>query len=153
MDSLYYCTKCGKPLHVYNNKVPNDKVCTCCCQIHKKLPVPEKYIDYIYESMPTFNDELSEEFVNEILKRAPIFDESLSWFKRKDELKQKQSENYQKIKAVQQQAANVPKCPTCQSTNIRRMGGVERGASIWTFGLFSKKINKTFKCNNCGYTW
>lgn len=49
--------------------------------------------------------------------------------------------------------ANVPKCPTCQSTNIRKMGGVERGASILTFGLFSKKINKSFKCNNCGYTW
>ena len=46
-----------------------------------------------------------------------------------------------------------PKCPTCQSINIRKMGGVERGASIWAFGLFSKKINKTFKCNNCGYTW
>lgn len=46
-----------------------------------------------------------------------------------------------------------PKCPTCQSTNIRKMGGVERGASITTFGIFSKKINKTFKCGNCGYTW
>ena len=46
-----------------------------------------------------------------------------------------------------------PKCPTCQSTNIRKMGGIERGASIYAFGLFSKKINKTFKCQNCGYTW
>lgn len=44
-------------------------------------------------------------------------------------------------------------CPTCSSTNIRKMSGVERGASIATFGLFSKKINKTFKCNGCGYTW
>lgn len=33
------------------------------------------------------------------------------------------------------------------------MSGVERGASIATFGIFSKKINKTFKCGNCGYTW
>ena len=46
-----------------------------------------------------------------------------------------------------------PKCPTCQSTNIRKMGGIERGASIYAFGIFSKKINKTFKCQNCGYTW
>ena len=46
-----------------------------------------------------------------------------------------------------------PKCPTCQSTNIRKMGGVERGVSSYAFGLFSKKINKTFKCQNCGYTW
>ena len=27
------------------------------------------------------------------------------------------------------------------------------GASIAAFGIFSKKINKTFKCSNCGYTW
>lgn len=46
-----------------------------------------------------------------------------------------------------------PKCPTCQSTNIKKMGGIERGVSIYAFGLFSKKINKTFKCKNCGYTW
>ena len=46
-----------------------------------------------------------------------------------------------------------PKCPTCQSANIRKMGGIERGASIYAFGIFSKKINKTFKCQNCGYTW
>lgn len=48
---------------------------------------------------------------------------------------------------------NTPKCPTCGSTNIRKISGVERGASIAVFGLFSKKINKTFKCGNCGYTW
>ena len=46
-----------------------------------------------------------------------------------------------------------PKGPTCQSTNIRKMGGIERGISIYAFGIFSKKINKTFKCQNCGYTW
>lgn len=53
----------------------------------------------------------------------------------------------------QTQLQNIPKCPTCGSTNIRKMGGVERGASIAAFGIFSKKINKTFKCGNCGYTW
>jgi predicted nucleic-acid-binding Zn-ribbon protein len=47
----------------------------------------------------------------------------------------------------------APKCPTCQSTNIKKIGELERTGSIAIFGLFSKKINKTFKCNNCGYTW
>ena len=56
-------------------------------------------------------------------------------------------------KAILEEQSRVPKCPTCQSTNIRKMGGVERGASIYAFGIFSKKINKTFKCQNCGYTW
>ena len=39
-------------------------------------------------------------------------------------------------------------CPYCNSSNVRKMGGVERGASIAAFGIFSKKINKTFKCGN-----
>ena len=153
MIELCYCSKCGKPTDVYNDKIPNDESCICCCQTHEKLPIPNKYIKYISGVVPAFNYELTEEFVNEILKKTPNFDETLSWFKRKDELVNKFSNDWQKIKAVQQQALNVPKCPTCQSTNIRKMGGVERGVSIWTFGLFSKKINKTFKCQNCGYTW
>lgn len=49
--------------------------------------------------------------------------------------------------------SNIPKCPTCGSTNIRTIGELERGVSVLSAGLFSKKINKSFKCNNCGYTW
>lgn len=48
---------------------------------------------------------------------------------------------------------SVPKCPTCGSTNIKRISGTERAASVFGLGLFSKKINKSFKCENCGYTW
>ena len=53
----------------------------------------------------------------------------------------------------QQQTTNIPKCPTCGSSNIRKMGVGERTASILGFGILSKKINKTWKCNNCGHTW
>lgn len=49
--------------------------------------------------------------------------------------------------------SNVPKCPTCNSTDIRKIGTGERVASVIGFGLLSKKINKTWKCNNCGHTW
>lgn len=48
---------------------------------------------------------------------------------------------------------NSIKCPTCQSKNVCKMSKLESGASIAMFGIFSKKINKTFKCNSCGYTW
>lgn len=48
---------------------------------------------------------------------------------------------------------HIPKCPTCGSLNVKRIGGIESGASVGMFGIFSKKINKTFKCGNCGYTW
>lgn len=57
------------------------------------------------------------------------------------------------VNAQAQELLNKPKCPTCGSTNIKKIGSIERGASIAAFGIFSKKINKTFKCSNCGYTW
>lgn len=54
---------------------------------------------------------------------------------------------------AQQSNTNIPHCPTCGSSNIRKIGAGERTASILGLGLFSRKINKTWKCNNCGHTW
>lgn len=48
---------------------------------------------------------------------------------------------------------STPHCPTCNSTNIRKIGTGERAVSIIGLGLFSRKINKTWKCNDCGHTW
>lgn len=52
-----------------------------------------------------------------------------------------------------QKFSTGPKCPTCGSTNIRKISTGERMVSVGMLGLFSKKINKSFKCNACGYTW
>lgn len=51
------------------------------------------------------------------------------------------------------QTQNIPKCPTCGSTNIRKIKTGERTASIIGFGIFSRKANKIWKCENCGYLW
>lgn len=72
------------------------------------------------------------------------FETRTQWLKRQEQ---------EKLQRQQQEQAKLPKCPTCGSTNIRKIGSVERGTSIVAFGIFSKKINKTFKCGNCGYTW
>ena len=52
-----------------------------------------------------------------------------------------------------QESSNTPRCPTCQSTNIKSISGLNRGVSVAMLGIFSKKINKSFECKNCGYTW
>jgi hypothetical protein len=44
-------------------------------------------------------------------------------------------------------------CPNCRSTDVKRISATERAASVIGFGLLSKKINKTYKCNKCKYTW
>ena len=64
-----------------------------------------------------------------------------------------QAEQMNAAENVKKAEENTPKCPTCQSTDIRKIGTCERVASVVGFGIFSKKINKTWKCNNCGHTW
>lgn len=67
---------------------------------------------------------------------------------------EKEKQEFKKmLQQLSKSKTNIPKCPTCGSTNIRKIGTGERAASVVGLGLLSKKINKTWKCNNCGHTW
>lgn len=48
---------------------------------------------------------------------------------------------------------NLITCPNCKSTNVQKISGTERAASVLGLGLLSKKIGKSYKCLNCKYTW
>lgn len=54
---------------------------------------------------------------------------------------------------VSNQKDNVPKCPTCSSTNIKKVSGTSKVISVAVFGFLSQKVKKTFHCNSCGYEW
>ena len=47
----------------------------------------------------------------------------------------------------------VPKCPTCQSTNIKKVSTASKAGSVFMWGLLSQKVKKQWHCNNCGYEW
>lgn len=53
----------------------------------------------------------------------------------------------------QSEQSNIPKCPTCGSTNISKISTLNRMVSTGLFGLASSKIGKTHKCNLCGTMW
>lgn len=49
---------------------------------------------------------------------------------------------------------NLPKCPTCSSTNIQKISGGSKAMKVALFGIFAAgAVSKTFKCNKCGYQW
>lgn len=48
---------------------------------------------------------------------------------------------------------HIPKCPTCQSTNIKKISSVSKVAHGFAFGLFSKTAKSQFECNDCHYKW
>ncbi len=145
---LYYCKKCGRMIQMYSN---DEKICDYCQNV--VIPVPDEYT--IGRSKTAINKDLKEQFINEYIKSSPEFDQYL--FDHRDEdLHNRRMENNAKLehsKAILEEQSHQPECPTCHSKNIQRISGVERGASVAMLGLFSKKLNKSFKCKNCGYTW
>ena len=48
---------------------------------------------------------------------------------------------------------NIPKCPTCGSTNIEKISDMKKAAGFLTVGVFSKNFGKTYHCKNCDYKW
>lgn len=46
---------------------------------------------------------------------------------------------------------NIPKCPTCGSTNLSKITATQKVGKAALFGLFAVgDMSKTWKCNNCG---
>lgn len=106
----------------------------------------QKFIDFIYKKYNLFENELfSQEAYDARIKEDQDSEEKTRRYFEECERKG--------IKDMSHTISYKPKCPTCSSTNVQKIGAGERVASVGLFGLFSKKINKTFKCKDCGYSW
>ena len=66
-----------------------------------------------------------------------------------------QRKNAPKVTIVKDGSRYRPliKCPTCSSSNVKSISSSSRILSAGLFGLGSNKINKSFECKTCGYTW
>ena len=151
---LMYCKKCGRV-------VQRAKICDICGSVTYQVPTQYliKDVDFLIDS------KIEDQFIEECVKSSPEFDEYL--FNNRDKIRAQKSAEYERDMAIgdairqgadvktafRNGGQNMPKCPTCGSLNVRHISGGERVASVGFFGIFSKKINKTFKCGNCGYTW
>lgn len=145
-----FCNKCGNI--TLGNRYLEEK-CSICGKV--KIPVPIKYIQ---ENEILTDKELDNKkiiIIEELVKISPEFDQYL--FDHKDETIAKQSAEFnakmEHGKAILEEQTHLPECPTCHSKNVQSISGIKRGASIIGLGIFSKKINKSYKCKHCGYTW
>lgn len=49
---------------------------------------------------------------------------------------------------------NIPKCPTCQSSNIKKISELSKVGSVAVWGVLAAgKVSKQWHCNNCGSEW
>lgn len=65
----------------------------------------------------------------------------------------KSQSTQQNTTSQSQSTPNIPKCPTCGSTNIKKISGAKRWVGTGLFGLASSDLGKTMQCNNCGAKW
>ena len=53
----------------------------------------------------------------------------------------------------QQSQSNIPKCPICGSTNIKKISATKRILSVGTLGLAGSVVGKNQQCKDCGAKW
>lgn len=127
----------------YNEKL-DQLICPFCNNklVDTKLPIEDFHL---IGKVADYNREILDLMI-ELHNNDPIdYQLKLNQFK----LQQEQHEAIRE----QERESSKPHCPYCNSTNVKKISGTERFASIAMLGIFSKKINKSFKCNNCGGTF
>lgn len=56
-------------------------------------------------------------------------------------------------KKLKEAKSNIPRCPICQSSDIKKISGFSKASSVALWGIFSQKVKKQWNCNNCGSEW
>ena len=143
MSFYKYCPKCGD--------------ITCVQEVENCNFCNETYIvtDYEYSLNDLFGDiNKPKEIFEKYVKPNPLFDEELYNKRIALEKKQEEISSYRlRMEKQQAQRANVPKCPTCGSTNVERISTAQKAFGFALVGLFSSNLGKTMHCKNCGYKW
>lgn len=136
------CNKCGRFYICGENKdincVDNYKNCGgIMCDIGMNFN--EANIIRKISSDNTFLDAMIE------LKKNDIIEYNLKMTQFRNQVEQQKNSS--------QASSNKIKCPTCNSTKVKRISGTAKVAGAVAFGLFSKTARSQFQCEKCGYKW
>lgn len=97
----------------------------------------QKKINWKFEHLPQVDiSTLSEDSLKKMQDKANAFDAQY-----RAELEEKEHQKY------------TPRCPTCGSPDLEKIGTASKVLDVAFWGFASGKVKKTFHCNNCGYEW
>lgn len=148
MSKYLYCPICGKIMSKTNKYCQNCK--------GTMTPTESLYDSSYYknksEQMYGFSAKAFKILIQEEASKSVYFDKTKCIYDidmENDYLEYKRNP----IKYSDNEKKNEPKCPTCCSTNIKKISTTSKVFSAAMLGLFSKTAHSQFQCNNCGYKW
>lgn len=152
-DFVSFCPKC-KMEYLYKPFVKNEDKKQVCgykgCDgemIHSKITAEENvYIEHISEDrefLIAMNDLRNTDVI--------AYKEKIAQYKAEFERTHAPLSNDEND--IYKQPSNLPKCPTCNSTNIKKISAVSKAGGMFMFGIFSKTAKSQFQCEDCGYKW
>lgn len=182
MSKIGICTKCGGVFGYPYSPAYINGICIKCQNELIKIDIDvNEWLKILYPNGENYNYTIDEKNQNNKLVNqfnAQIFekyieplgqlDTSLVAYKLNMEKYGRPTDDIEEIhkqireKAIYElhegrriQEENLPKCPTCGSTNIRHISSVERGVNAVLFGLLGNKRKCQFEClnPNCRYRW
>lgn len=152
MSKCYYCPICGIV------STSEREACNYCDSEMYYFESKRDIEYYKSKARKLYNDQIHwrKVVVEEEAKNSPLFEIDQYNFSHSKERRDKVTN-----KAIRQSIqdisnpdkSNIPNCPTCSSTNIKRISGMKRAFHGYAFGVFSKTAFSQFECQNCGYKW
>lgn len=147
-DKAWICTKCGE---IYNIDTLKRPICEYCNNILVQTDITN---DEACMNLYSMNEDEYDNYEKELAcKYGSNYSEAAFKIRRKKIHKdvaeyEKQIDNHQPSKQQ-----STPHCPTCNSTNIKRISAASKAVGVGLFGIFSKTARSQFECKDCGYKW
>lgn len=161
-DKYYYCKTCGHVIETCHlitsypiNAFPRLQCPICYSQLYELNT--EKYINketgFIEYEKPSCGFDRCTPLLEDLKKTGEFSEEVAAekmriWKELKDARHRKWEAGERLVEQYRRDNPSIT-CPYCHSTNVSKIGTVDRGLSIGMTGLASGKLGKQWHCNKC----
>lgn len=162
-NAIECCAKCGS---TFLGKYPKMTICTDCAEdtnMRNRVTLlyrskhPKVYYEELSKKKYGTAERWKEIFVDIELSKEPTFSPDKYQISIVKQNARIERANHKAVTVnlpnIPEDKINIPKCPTCQSTNIKKISALKRETHVLLFGIFSKTATSQFECDNCGYKW
>lgn len=141
-DEVWLCSnkECDAAWYVKHGDMPSRKLCYACDSNIIKTPLLVE--EYAYITLISEDRDFIDAMIELKQKDIIEFKTKIAQFKAQVDAQEERKSQ-----------SNIPKCPTCGSTNIEKISSGKKMSGAFLFGIFSSDIRNTMHCKDCGAKW